>query len=151
MKHLTYIFLLILFLSCSDSADTIVKYEAINSDYSSIMDVSKETIVHDSFPDYYKPFPVLGRQIVDIRENNKTYGVQRHDSMIVRYGINEDDIFYPNPEIEPENYLEVTKILKNVPTAKVHHYMWDTYNIDVWYVKVDGKLIPLKGVIYRSR
>lgn len=151
MKHLTYIFLLILFLSCSDSADTIVKDEAINSDYSSIMDVSEETIIHDSFPDYYKPFPVLGRQIVDIRENNKKYSIHQHDSMTVRYGLNDDPIEYPNPDIEPEKYLQVTEILKKVPMAKVHHYIWDTYNIDVWYVKVDGKLIPLKGVIYRSR
>lgn len=78
---------------------------------------------------------------LDYDSINSQFCKQWHEDIVVRYG-ERDGFGYPNINIEPVKYVEVTEILKRVPRAEIRHCKWETFELECWYIE-DGDSLEL--------
>ena len=114
---------------------------------SSCGNTSKREFEGKIYP-HYVTYPAIGPNLYDYQLNTLKYGKPQEETAIVKYGINDD--WWPNPNIEPLRYTEITEMLVDEPEAILHHCIWETYSIEAWYIKRGDSLIPISGNLHKS-
>lgn len=105
------------------------------------------TVIEEDLPRMI-PFEMIGEKLADYVGNNTLYGQQYHEIDTLRYGVN-SNYKQPNPETTSFRYEKLYHRLKNTPEMVLHHCIWQTYDIDVWYISINDSLIPVTGNIHK--
>lgn len=94
------------------------------------------------------PFEMIGDILSNYAKNNLRYGRQYHVVDTLRYGINSENK-QPNPNSTTFRYQKLREKSRKESKIILHHCIWKTFDIDIWYISVNDSLRPITGNIHR--